>query len=155
MIVHRISLKKYIGDLSGTGAWLNGGRWNSQYKHLLYTSQSLALAAWEYFVNMDDNFEINLPSYLSRAAISIPGGSSLKFLRMDDLPMDWNSPIHSDLLQELGDQWLDSLETLVLQVPSAVISSEFNYLINPSHPDFHLVNIESVHPFQFDKRSLR
>jgi hypothetical protein len=37
-------------------------------------------------------------------------------------------------------------------VPSAVIHSEFNYLINPAHPRFGELVIGSAEPFQFDSR---
>ncbi len=152
MLVHRISHKKYIADLSGTGAWLNGGRWNSQHRYILYTSQNHALSAWEYFVNMDRDFEKTLPTSLCHASILLPDNLVIKTLNSSDLPNGWDSTSTPKIIQKIGDAWLDSLETLVLKVPSAVIHSEFNYLINPKHPDFHLVKIQSIEPFHFDKR---
>jgi RES domain-containing protein len=41
---------------------------------------------------------------------------------------------------------------VLLQVPSAVIRAEFNYLINPLHPRFEELVIGSPEPFRFDSR---
>ncbi len=151
MKVYRISQKNYIEDLSGTGAWLGGGRWNSPNKYMLYTSENLALAALEVLVNIRPE-RIDFEMERMFASIFIPDSLPIKMLETDSLPQDWSSDIPPPSLQQLGNDWLNSLETLVLKVPSAVISSEFNYLLNPKHPDFHLVKIESVQPFQFNNR---
>ena len=43
----------------------------------------------------------------------------------------------------------------MLVVPSAVIPAEVNYLLNPSHPDFARIRIDSPEPFVFDRRLWR
>jgi RES domain-containing protein len=40
--------------------------------------------------------------------------------------------------------------SLVLIVPSVVIPQETNFLINPGHPDFELMEFGPVAPFEFD-----
>lgn len=151
MIVYRISHKPFIEDISGTGAWLVGGRWNSQYKHMLYTSESLALAALEILVNIRPE-RIDFETERMFATIYIPDDLPIADFKIEDLPNGWNNDNPPPIIKTLGNKWLDSLETLVLKVPSAVIPSEFNYLINPKHPDFHWVQIKSIEPFHFDKR---
>lgn len=42
--------------------------------------------------------------------------------------------------------------TPVLQVPSALIESESNYLLNPAHPDFQRITLGPERPFTFDPR---
>ncbi|WPP52028.1 RES family NAD+ phosphorylase [Catalinimonas niigatensis] len=44
---YRITKSKYARDLSGTGAYLNGGRWNHPGTYILYTASSVALATLE------------------------------------------------------------------------------------------------------------
>ena len=44
MLIYRFGLKKFIGDLSGQGAKIYGGRWNSVGNSMLYTSYSPSLA---------------------------------------------------------------------------------------------------------------
>jgi RES domain-containing protein len=149
MLLHRISHEKYIQDLSGKGAWLNGGRWNSPGKAVLYTSESLALAAWEVFVHTPKDL---LPPNLMHAIILLPDSGLHKPITIKDLPENWDSSLAPEVFRQTGDKWLDSLETLLLKVPSAVIATAFNYLINPKHPDFHLVKIQSIQPFRFDER---
>ncbi|MEA1911349.1 MAG: RES family NAD+ phosphorylase [Spirochaetota bacterium] len=51
-----------------------------------------------------------------------------------------------------GGRWIDSLESLAIIVPSAVVSEEFNILINPSHPGMKEVRILSSSDFSFDYR---
>jgi hypothetical protein len=43
----------------------------------------------------------------------------------------------------------------ILAVPSAIIPIEFNYLINPRHPDFSRISVGKPETFHFDKRLLR
>lgn len=43
MKVFRLAPSKHALDLSGEGAWLYGGRWNSVGTRALYASQSIAL----------------------------------------------------------------------------------------------------------------
>lgn len=149
MLVYRISHIGFIEDLSGYGAWKNGGRWNSRGKEVLYAAGSLSLAAWEVFVNLPKEF---LPSGLSSAVIFIPEEIPLKEIPEKNLPPDWHSTPHPKALREIGDYWIESVETLVLKIPSAVIRSEHNFLINPKHADFPKVIIQSVQPFEFDPR---
>lgn len=152
MIVHRISSSKFINDLSGRGAWLNGGRWNSPARYMLYAAESLSLAAWEVFVNIPGKF---LPNDLSHAVIFIPDEISHQEIHSADLPTNWTDSTSFSMTRAIGDAWLESGETLVLKVPSAVTLSEHNYLINPQHPDFSIVKIQTVEPFEFDPRVIK
>ena len=54
--------------------------------------------------------------------------------------------------QEIGDHWLASSSSAVLRVHSAVILDEFNFLLNPRHPEFIKITSESPVPFVFDER---
>ena len=40
----------------------------------------------------------------------------------------------------------------MLQVPSAVVPEEHNFLVNPLHPDFEQLTIGDPEPFEFDER---
>lgn len=48
----------------------------------------------------------------------------------------------------IGDRWVESQASVLLKVPSAVIRSEFNYLINPLHPRFVELVIGSPEPLR-------
>ncbi|MCA9448346.1 MAG: RES family NAD+ phosphorylase, partial [Candidatus Omnitrophica bacterium] len=52
MEVFRVAREAYKTDLSGTGARINGGRWNSPGKAVLYTSENRSLAILETLVHI-------------------------------------------------------------------------------------------------------
>ena len=75
MEVFRISKCKYIHDLSGNGAMLYGGRWNSKGYPVIYASGSRSLAALEVLVHLSRN---NLTDDFCIACISIPDQIPIK-----------------------------------------------------------------------------
>ncbi|MCY7359830.1 MAG: RES family NAD+ phosphorylase, partial [Rudanella sp.] len=86
----------------------------------------------------------------SVATIYIPD-TSIHIITANDLPSDWET--EDDSLFDITDKWISNKTYLVMQVPSAVIGNECNYLINPAHPLFPEIRLESVALFQFDKRA--
>ena len=64
----------------------------------------------------------------------------------------WHQLINYPVTQEIGDKWLREGKSAILKVPSAIIDLEYNYLINPDHPDFSKVKIANVSKFTFDPR---
>ena len=55
-------------------------------------------------------------------------------------------------LQGIGDDWVADLQVPVLKVPSVVSPNEFNYLLNPLHPDFSRVFIRKPETLVWDRR---
>jgi RES domain-containing protein len=58
-------------------------------------------------------------------------------------------------LREIGQRWLDAGAAAVLKVPSAVVVEEWNYVLNPQHPDFKKLIFQKPKRFQFDRRLAR
>ena len=54
--------------------------------------------------------------------------------------------------QALGVEWLRTCDSVGLQVPSAIIPTESNLLLNPHHPQFAEVEFLAQPPFHFDPR---
>ena len=136
----------------GEGARLSGGRWNSKGVAVVYAADSIALAALELLVHLHSHEVLN--SYrLYRIEI---GNADLLALDGRDLPRDWHSDPPPSSAARLGDGWVASNVSLALAVPSVVIPSQQNILINPAHPRFDLalrtVRRES---FAFDPRLLK
>src|SRR5690349_20226228 len=98
MIVYRLSKGQYHADLSGKGAELYGGRWNSKGVALLYTSQSRALAFAEVAVHLPVRI-VPKDYYL----VSISFTDTIKILEIAeaDLPNDWRSNPHSNSTQRI------------------------------------------------------
>lgn len=146
MIVYRLSKEKFAKDLSGKGAEMVGGRWNSKGNPMLYTSHSIALCVTEIAVHVPLGI---LPKDYQLVQIEIPEED---FLEIKRLPKDWQSYPHSNSTQMIGDKFLKEKKFLVMKVPSATVQGEFNYLINPWHKDFNKIKIHKIENFNFDER---
>jgi RES domain-containing protein len=149
MIFYRLAKGKNRRDLSGKGAEIYGGRWNSKGTAILYTSQSRALAFAE--VSMHIPLGI-IPKDYFLVSIQIPDKASVLKLTEEDMPSDWRSNPHSHSTQKIGDEFVAAGKYLVLRVPSAVVPGEFNYLINPAHAMMREVKVDKAEPFEFDSR---
>lgn len=152
MIVCRLSKEKYRNDLSGKGAEIAGGRWNSKSTAVIYTSESRALCTAEIAVHTPIGI---IPENYYLAEIEIPDEIEIEEISISRLPADWNQFPHSHATQKTGNQFISDNKSLVLKVPSAVVQGDFNYLINPRHADFSKVKIKRTESFSFDERLFR
>jgi RES domain-containing protein len=147
MLLYRIAEEQFARDMSGDGARIYGGRWNSKGVPLIYTSESVALAALEVLVR------ISTPKHFYRVIYQIPDNVGVETILVTELPQNWLIPHPNTHLIEAGKKWAQEKRSLLLKVPSAVVLGEgFNYLINPLHPEFSTVTIEDVSPFGYDFR---
>lgn len=152
MKVFRIERKKYLETtLQGNGAALaEGYRWNSLNTYLVYTSESRALATLEVSAHLD--ISEDLPTDRYYVEIEIPDEIEILQLKTKDLPEGWDSKPPILETQYIGDDFVKSKSAAVLKVPSSIVHQEFNYLINPNHPDFEKIKVISTTPFLFDSR---
>jgi len=133
----------------GEGAQTAGGRWNKIGIPMIYTADSLALAALETIVHLPKQ------ALLKKIFFRIPVNFDTSFvipLNLADLPEDWDSFPPPQSTQNIGSQWAMKKKSVVLRVPSTIIKEEFNYLINPTHPDFQELSIGTPAKFAFDIR---
>ena len=72
-----------------------------------------------------------------------------------DLPPGWAVPSLHPPTQEIGDRWLDSLQSAVLRVPSAVVAGEVNYILNPAHACACRIDAGRIEDFRYDSRVLK
>jgi RES domain-containing protein len=149
MIVHRIARGKHKDDLSGTGAELNGGRWNNKGTKIVYTASSIALAMTEVAVHVP--FGI-LPRHYFVVSIEVPDTEMATVSKKELMGTPWNSHPPSHITQDIGDKFVAQNKKLILKVPSVVVPGDFNYLINPLHTEFSKVKIVNIQPFGFDQR---
>lgn len=151
MILHawRIFQRQHAAiAFTGEGARLYGGRWNSKGTAIIYASESVSLAALEMLVHLQS--PRHLASYLV-ARLSFDD-SLVERIDAGRLPKDWRSYPAPRALQTLGDRWLSGRSSAVLQVPSAIVEGEHNFLLNPAHPDFSTIRRGKPRPFQLDPR---
>jgi len=135
----------------GEGARLYGGRWNSPGTRVAYASDSIALAALEVLAHLQSTTVLQAYFLVS---LSFPD-ESVELLRTTALPARWRRFPSPSENQAVGDRWVASGRSLILQVPSAIIPSAANFLINPSHPEFSKVVIGRPERFAFDPRLVR
>jgi RES domain-containing protein len=84
--------------------------------------------------------------------IEIPDGMPITKIQKANLIADWQDFINYPYTQNLGDSWISKADTAVLQVPSAIIPEESNYLLNPAHADYAQIKLLRTEPFEFDAR---
>ena len=137
--------------LSGVGALRFGGRWNSPGRRAVYVGGSLALASMELLVHL--RVADVLRTY-RRLLVRIPGRLIL-VVEERGLPRGWATPGLHPVTQEIGNRWLDSRESAVLRVPSAVVAGEANYVLNPLHPDFAEIGTGAIEDFRFNSRVVK
>lgn len=132
---------------SGEGPRLFSGRWNHRGYSVVYTSGSLALAVLEQFVHIAKSEASLRFVYMS---IVIP--DSVRVEIIEDLPKNWRDEPPTNATRAIGTDWLKSGNSAVLRVPSVIIPTEFNFVLNPAHPDFKKMTISHHEFFTFDPR---
>ena len=145
----RVTKAKYSSQgFSGLGALLYGGRWNSKGGAVVYTSDSLPLAILEILVHLPH------PRHLrdrGAAPVEIPKALIESVGR---LPRGWQKNIR--ITQRIGDKWLTSASSPVLEVPSTLYpcgeEKPLNYLLNPRHPLFAKLEIPRSRSLDVDPR---
>jgi RES domain-containing protein len=126
-------------DLSGEGARLWGGRWNSPGRPVVYLSDHPALAVLEVRVHLDLPLEL-LPDDYVLARVRLP----------DEAPSVIGDPQPDP--RSTGDAWLRAADTATLQVPSVLVPFAYNVLLNPRHKRAAEAAIADTATFRFDRR---
>jgi len=147
MIIYRITKRKRASDIDGTGAALYPGRWNKKGSPVLYAGETREIALLETIVHTPPMF---LPD-LDLLIIEIPD-DSITEIKESDLPSNWFRYPAPSILAEIGEEWRAKGHTIALKVPSAIISTSSNFILNCHHKDYHKVKIRDHQPFRFDLR---
>ena len=145
---YRIVKARHAGTaFSGEGARIAGGRWNLPGDAVVYASASLALAAIETFIHLgDDALHIRFVHF----RIEMPDAVAVQRCRRP--PPGWRAEPPDEASMRYGSTWLRRARTAVLEVPSAIVPPEKNYLLNPRHPEFRRIRIGRPLPLVFDPR---
>ena len=149
-LVWRLTAPRYAERAyTGEGARLYGGRWNHPGTPIVYASDTLSLAALEYFIHLEPDIA---PDHLAARAAEIPADLRIPVLSLADLPAGWRTFPAPERLKDLGTGWARSRVSAVLSVPSTVSPHERNVLLNPLHPDFGKIRLLPPEDFSFDPR---
>lgn len=149
LTVWRLCAAKYgASAYSGEGAELYGGRWSPPGLRLAYAAESRSLAVVEVLAHTDEADRlvniawVLVPAELPVALIEKPAR----------FPESWRRYPHSPETQRVGAEWAQARRSPALRLPSVMVPGEFNYLLNPAHPDFKRVRLGKPQPFSFDPR---
>ena len=146
---YRIVREKFARDISGEGAKLYGGRWNSIGIPCIYTSTNISLCLCEYLVNLPTYL---LPSDLQLVIFELADSNVIN-IDNSSLPKGWDGIPVSTVSQNFGDEKLNSTEVFAFSIPSVIISQERNIILNPRSTDFSTkIKIISVDEFKLDSR---
>ncbi len=145
----RITAHGHAADpLSGIGAGLAGGRWNSRGVRMVYTASSRSLAMLEMLAHLRrDRVPVN------HVIISIEFAVE-DVLNLDEPPHGWNRLPYGTDVRAVGDAWIAAGRSLVLRVPSVLQPHEYNYLVNPRHARIGTVRVGLPEPLVLDPRLL-
>lgn len=148
MEVFRIARESHSKEITASG---RANRWNFDDQFMVYTGSSRALSTLELIVHQNS---ISPAFKYKVMIISIADEEGLfTHLLQKDLPKNWRSMIAYPELQQLGSNWYQGNQSLVLRVPSAVIPREYNYIINVNHPDFKgKVSLVRTEDYFWDER---
>ncbi|WP_138991548.1 RES family NAD+ phosphorylase [Larkinella sp. C7] len=147
MLLYRIAPTLYADDLSGTGGLYRSGRWHTVGTRIIYTSEHVSLTMLETLANWT-----RLPEGVSLVTLEIPDSASVRNLERNTFPNDWNltpAPFH---LSEITDEWIKKRQHWLMRVPSIHSPTEFNYLLNPLHPEHKTLKVVSIESIIFDPR---
>jgi RES domain-containing protein len=146
----RIAKARHQGEaFSGAGGLLSTGRWHAKGDRVVYAASSLALAALEVFVHLN---RVHTKIRWVVFEVGIPDTTPVVAVRPGTLPRTWRREPPLAATMRIGTQWLRDARTAVMRTPSAIIPTECNYLLNPSHSDFRRLRISTAAPFSFDSR---
>jgi RES domain-containing protein len=118
---------------------------------VVYTAESRSLASLEVLVHTEDT---QLLAAVNWAMIPVSIDESLIEI-LQALPVDWRQLPAPMSTRGIGTRWAAESRSAVLRVPSIVMDGEFNYVLNPRHPDFSRLQIGAPLEFSFDPRLSR
>ena len=145
--VYRLAKRRYpIFD--GTGAALEGARWNSPGRALIYASEHYATALLEKLVHAG---RTALPGAHHAASLVIPDDLDTEIFEPSRVP-GWELE-DSTPARAYGDDWHAASRTAVLVVPSLPGQPvERNFIINPAHPEARRIQVSPSFDVVWDGR---
>ena len=143
--------RKYAADdLSGAGAALSPGRWNDENEPVVYCAPTIAMAALESAAHVDD---AGLPLNKYLVEIDVPDGVWLHHeeVNIATLPATWAAVPAGRGSVTFGSDWLASLRSPILLVPSVIVPEEPIALINPTHGDAARISAKVIRLFEYNR----
>ncbi|AXS82879.1 RES family NAD+ phosphorylase [Marinobacter sp. Arc7-DN-1] len=136
MRLFRIAPEKFLENYTGLGgSFEDGARWNLPQTPVMYFGLTASVAMLE-MTNYTASPRKVPPSY-RLGLYELDDDAAISELIESDLPEDWSAFPYPESTQEIGNQWLQSLEGVGLIVPSCAVSGGLEHImvVNPRHQD--------------------
>jgi RES domain-containing protein len=140
------------GSLDGIGGLYVSGRWHTKGHPVVYCSEDPSTALLETLVHIEIDAE-DRPENFQVLKIESSQEVSIERVDVEKLGSAWRSDLART--RRAGDEWLQSVRSLLLEVPSVLVPERRNYLINPVHADMKKLWISARYTHPFDQRLLR
>src|SRR5438445_8183213 len=136
-------------NLLGDGGLYAGGRWHSRGHRIVYLADHPASTLIEVMAHLEIDAE-DLHIHYQLLGIEVPDDIATTMIAETELPDSWRE--QTALTRARGDDWLRTVATALLRVPSAIVPEATNYLLNRAHPDAARLAIGSAVRARFDPR---
>lgn len=154
LTIWRLYKKRYAGvAFRGYGGLRTSGRWHHKGTQVAYASEHPGVAALEKFIWLG-SYEMARASDYVLLPLRLDPSAHLETIERASLPPGWEAFPYPAATQDLGTRWIKERRSAVLAVPSAVLPTANNYLVNPFHPDFHELDRGDPVPFDWNARLL-
>ena len=134
-------------DLSGLGGLRFAGRWHNRGRPVVYCADHPAAALAEMLVHLDRE---DMPATFQMLTLEVATDVPIERVDVRRLSANWTKTLAET--RDLGDEWLKSLRTPLLEVPSALVPDAWNVLLNPAHPKAGEVKILQSQHVPLDSR---
>jgi RES domain-containing protein len=138
-------------DLTGKGAETTGGRWNRIGSAVVYTASNISLAALETLVHFNTS-SLPLNRILVRVDVPDDVWAARQTFTHTNTPVGWDVFPAGKISLDVGNAWLKSGTSALMEVPSAIVHEESNVLINPRHADAARISAARLRVFAYDGR---
>ena len=137
-------------DLSGAGAAKRPGRWNDYKEAVVYCAPTIAMAVLETGAHVDDS-GLPLNRYLVEIEVPDVVWARREKVEVAKLPPTWAAIPAGRATAKFGSDWLASLRSPILMVPSVIVPEEWVTLINPGHPDASRITAKALRLFEYNR----
>jgi RES domain-containing protein len=138
--------------LDGLGGMYASGRWHMKGKPVVYCSEDPSTALLETIVHMEIDAE-DRPETFQVLKVESSGAVSVERADVAKLGVDW--PTNLRETRGLGDGWLASGRSLLLEFPGVLVPERRNFLVNPRHAEWRKLRIAARYSHAFDSRFFR
>ena len=135
--------------LDGIGGTYVAGRWHTKGRPIVYCSEDPSTALLETLVHIEIDAE-DRPKIFQVLKIYSSAALTVERVNVKKLSPDWRT--NMGVTRAVGDGWLRSQKSLLLEVPSVLVPERRNFLINPLHVETKKLRITARYSHPFDQR---